>query len=1379
MIRFQRSCAQTTSDARPATTAGAPHAGALHEIFETQADLRPRAIAVDTGEERTTYADLDGRANRLARHLRGRGVSRGSIVAMLLPRSIDAYAAHLAILKSGAAYVPIDPDYPADRVAYILKDSGAAVLVTTEALAGPHAAPGLQVVRVDADRNWIGAESSARLPRGAAAAGPRDLCYIIYTSGSTGRPKGVMIEHRSAVHLVRAENALYGARPDDRVYQGASLAFDLSIEEIWMAFQAGATLVPATGALKHAGPDLSRLLAERGVTVVSTVPTLLTILAEDIPTLRLLILGGEACPPHLVDLWSRPGRRILNTYGPTETTVIATCAELRPGTPVTIGRAIPGYRVQLLDEALRPVPPGETGEICVGGIGVARGYVNRPDETRARFVPDRFTPDGMARSVSAPQAGRLYRTGDLGRLDARGNIEFLGRLDGQVKLRGFRVELQEIEAVLAQGEGVRAAACAVREDPPGVQQLVGYIVPNNGHVDEARLVDHLRKRLPPYMVPATIETIRDLPRLPSGKLDRASLPPPHRAGIDAAAPGGAAQQGAGGHNGAGRPRTATEKRLADVWSVLFRSHAVSVDDDFFVDLGGHSLLVAKMVSELRRDPRFASVSVIDVYEHPTIRKLASALDSTLRRNRSPRASESPAAWRTTPRPGPGGGGPAGKKAADGAAARHRLAGVLQALGLYAVSGFHVLQSVTPYLVFFLLLENGAPALQAALWGVGCSLLVFPALVPVAVAAKWILLGRIKPGRHPLWGWYYVRWWLVQALVASLPLDYLFGTPLLAFVYRLLGVRIGKDVYLATDRFAAFDLVSIGDGASIDDDVSLLGYTVEGQELVLGPTRVGDRCFIGTRSMLSDNVVMEDGARLEDLSLLPRGARVPAGETWAGSPARPIQTPVKPVAPAPARSALRRAASTAIYAALVPILPVLLLVAFVPGVALLTRIDPFAEPLLYLAATPLVGASFVLLLTAEVVLLKWLLVGRVRAGTYPVHGWFYVRHWIVDQLLTMSLEHVGQLHATLWLAPWYRALGARLGRSVELSTASLTTPDLLDIGDGCTIADEASLGEPRIEGGWMTTSPTRLGRRVFVGNSGVVPAGLTLGDDSLVGVLSIAPGDPRAAARQGASWLGSPPISLPRREPSTGFSEARTFQPSRRLRLARAAFELLRVTLVPAGFIVVMAATVRTALELWDRLGAGATLALLPAVYAAACALVLGGVALVKWALMGRFRPFVRPLWTPFIWRLELANALYEFLATPLALDALQGTPFLPAYLRLLGVRIGRQVYLHTTGFLEFDLVDVGDRAALNKDCVVQTHLFEDRVLKASGARIGADAVVGSCSVVLYDSEMEAGSSLDALSLLMKGERLPAGTAWTGLPAAARIGEEAPMHDAAA
>src|SRR6266568_9408084 len=591
--RFWQTAAERQQRTIPASEAlgTAQRFGVLHGLFEAQADARPDAVAVVCDREETTYAELEWRANRLARYLRAREVGRGSLVALLLARSADTYAALLGILKAGAAYVPIDPEYPAERIAYILENSNAAALVTTSALAQRVAGFGGTLIRVDADGAAIEAESPARLARNASGVGPSDLCYVIYTSGSTGRPKGVMIEHRSACHLVCAEGRIFQVRPEDRVYQGFSLAFDASVEEVWLAFHAGARLVAATAQMAHAGPDLARMLSEAGVTVLSCVPTLLAMVSEDVPTLRLLIFGGEKCPDQLAERWARPGRRLVNTYGPTEATVIATYTDLLPGKPVTIGRAVPGYRVYLLDDGLRPVPTGEIGEIWIGGVGVARGYVGLPGSTEARFLPDPFAPQGETDA-------RIYRTGDLGRTNGEGNIEFLGRADSQVKLRGFRVELAEIESVLMQGEGVLAAACAVREDRPGVQQLVAYVVPRSGgQVDEGHLRSYLRKRLPSYMVPALIETLTDLPRLPSGKLDRASLPAPQ---ARAAAPRVAVKP----------PRTKTERRIAGVWEELFRPQPISIDDDFFLDLGGHSLLAARMVSELRKDPQFASVSMV-------------------------------------------------------------------------------------------------------------------------------------------------------------------------------------------------------------------------------------------------------------------------------------------------------------------------------------------------------------------------------------------------------------------------------------------------------------------------------------------------------------------------------------------------------------------------------------------------------------------------------------------------------------------------------------------------------------------------------------------------------------------------------------------------
>jgi len=490
--------------------------GILHHIFEQQARANPGAPAVVFGDVALTYGELDRRANRLARHLRYRGLKPRSTVAMLLPRSPEAYAALLAILKAGCAYVPIDPRYPASRIAFILEDSRAAGLVTTAELAWQFAGFGGVTVSIDEERSAIAIRTSAPLTGSEVPVDPGDPCYIIYTSGSTGRPKGVIVEHRSAAFLVNAEAQVFDVTAGDRVFQGASLCFDLSVEEMWLAFRRGATLVAATPAMDSAGSGLSRLLSESRITVLSTVPTILSTLAEDVPSIQLLILGGETCPPELVARWARPGRRIVNTYGPTETTVTATFADLAPGKPITIGRPLPGCTVQLLDDHLRPVADGKAGEICIGGPSVARGYVGLPGETRSRFIVDPAAPRGAPR--------RLYRTGDLGRLNAEGEIEFLGRADRQVKLRGFRIELAEVEEVMLESGSVRAAACAVRRDYAGRDHLVGYVVPNDRHpLDEEALRAYLRGRLPFFMLPSVITSIDSLPKMSTGKLDRSAL----------------------------------------------------------------------------------------------------------------------------------------------------------------------------------------------------------------------------------------------------------------------------------------------------------------------------------------------------------------------------------------------------------------------------------------------------------------------------------------------------------------------------------------------------------------------------------------------------------------------------------------------------------------------------------------------------------------------------------------------------------------------------------------------------------------------------------------------------------------------------------------
>ncbi|HKI34046.1 MAG TPA: Pls/PosA family non-ribosomal peptide synthetase [Gemmataceae bacterium] len=1298
-------------------------AGLLHELFEATADAHPDNVAVVCGDQRLTYRELESRANRLAHHLCSLGVRKDTFVALLLPRGTEAFVALLAALKAGAAYVPLDPDYPAERVGCILADCAAAAVITTRALTTKCGGQGAYPVLLDAHAEAIAGRPDHRLPPAEMAPSPDDLCYVIYTSGSTGRPKGVQIEHRSARHLVRAEGALFGVRPDDRVYQGFSLAFDASVEEVWLAFCSGAALVVGTADWLRSGPELGSRLAWAGVTVFSTVPTLLSMLDDDVPTVRLLILGGEACPQELVGRWCRPGRRMVNTYGPTEATVIATYADCDPARPITIGKPVPGYHVCLLDEQLRPVPPGATGEIHIGGPGLARGYLGRDDLTREKFV---LTPDGCV--------PRLYRTGDLGRINADGDIEFLGRADTQVKLRGFRVELTEIESVLLECDGVRAAAVTVREDIPGVRQLVGYVVPREGAaVEEQRLRGRLRVRLPSYMVPAVIEAVHALPVLPSGKVDRGALPPP-RGRESKARPDYVA------------PRTALEEKIATAWEKLFAPVRVSIRDDFFTDLGGHSLLAAGMVSELRKDPELAALSVRDVYAHPTVEALAAEVEAGAASGRAEPPSRR--FWRVS-------------------SLAHFLCGLAQLPSLYAILAVNSLAWLAPYLAYTSLVEDDYDTDEALLGAFAALLAVYPAMLVLGLAVKWLVIGRFKAGEYPLWGTYFFRWWFVRAIFSAIPTGYLAGTPLLNLYYRLLGAKIGRGAYLGSDECFCFDLLAVGDGSSLGSDASLLGYAVEDGLLKLGPIAVGRRCYVGNSSVIREHASMGDESVLEDLSLLPTGVYVPAGEHWAGSPARPLPdgtAAARPDGNEPTGAC--RAAYSVLYVLGVMLIPSLVACAIFPGIILMNYLNYLDDYYWYLLVSPVVGVSFVVLLCLEIAAVKWLLLGRVRPGCYRVHGWFYWRKWVVDRMMELSLDVLGPLYATIYLTPWYRLLGARVGRRAEISTASFICPDLLQIDDEGFIADSVSLGAARVDRGLMTIGPCRVGKRSFIGNSALLPPCATVGDNCLIGCLSTVP-EGSAAAKDGTSWLGSPAFFLPQRQESPAFGEERTFHPTRRLWVVRGAIEFFRATLPATCFTVLSSLLLSFVVLYQDDLGIPGLLLLFPLLYT-----VIGLVATLftvgmKWLLMGRYRPLARPLWSHFVWRTELVTSLRDNLADLFLLDLLKGTPFLCWVIRLFGAKIGRRVFLDTTELSEFDLVRIGDDAALNHDCTMQTHLFEDRVMKMSTIDVGPRCSVGAVSLVLYDTAMDEGAVLGSLSLLMKGEVLPAWTAWEGIPAARR------------
>ena len=1312
----------------------------LQEVFEDRADLYPDRIAVEYADSHLTYRELDEASNQLARYLVGLGAGPEVCVAFWLPRSLNAYVSLLGILKTGAAYVPIDPEYPADRVEYILQDSRSAIIIVADEFAERIGSFPGKVVRLDSDQQRITLESTMRLdPHESLRAEEHEsslraenLCYVIYTSGSTGKPKGVQIEHRNAVHLVLTEARRFAIQSDDRVFQGFSLAFDASVEELWLAWSAGATLVAATPEMIHAGPDLPVALTQSGITILSCVPTLLAMMEGGLPTVRILIVGGEACSSDLVTRWCRPGCRMFNTYGPTEATVIATWTECDPTRPVTIGEPLPGYTAFVLDENGTPLGTGESGELYLGGAGLARGYLGRDDLTQERFV--------MRSPVPGTRPQRLYRTGDLARWTSDGQLEFLGRIDGQVKLRGFRVELSEIESELIRCPGVLAAAVTVREDEPGTQQLIAYLVPRTGaEFDDDQLRLLLRQTLPVYMIPSLFEPIESLPTLTSGKVDRKQLPAPRQR---TRRPSVATTEG----STAWTPQDPFEQQLNQAFQETF-STVVGPHDDFFMDLGGHSLLAARMVSSLRKFPLFADISMLDVYNHPTLARLATALRN--RRDASlARTLTSPTATIHAVR--------------FASSWQHWLCGAAQGVGLYFVVGFFSLQWLAPYLTYTVLLDDEYSGLEAVALSLMTLVLLYPVMLALSIVVKWLVIGRIKPGRYPLWGLYFYRWWFVQSIHAIVPTSYLTGTPLLTIYYRLMGARIGTNVYLGNDGGQAYDLLSIGDDSCLGADAHFTGATIEEGWLILGPITIGKRCFIGTRTVLGPGSQMEDDTQLDDLSLLATNTTIPATQRWAGSPAsRSDVAPASPQTDSTRRPSFsRRTLYGLFYLLVILVFPLLPMAAFFPGMAAMAYLNSIDEYYNYLVLSPFVATSFVILISLEIVVVKWLLLGRVRPGQYPLHHGFYYRKWFVDRLLHLSLDVIGPLYSTLYLAPWYRLLGARIGHRTEVSTASFVSPDCLEIGEESFVADAVSLGAARIQNGIMFIGDTRIGKRAFIGNSALIRSGETIPDNSLLGCLSIPPATTMPAD---SSWLGSPSFFLPQRQTHHSFTEAETFRPTRWMLTQRLFIEFFRITLPSTFFIVFTNILLSAVLLMYGEIPLWQIAAVFPMLYMAtgmAAALLMVGV---KWILMGRYRACERPLWSPFVWRTEVVTSLLDNFASPFFLNLLTGTPYVCWFFRLLGARIGRRVYLDTTELTEFDLVQIGDDVAVNLDCTLQTHLFEDRVMKMAPVQIDRNCHLGAMSLVLYDTHLKEGASIGDLSLVMKGETIPANTSWIGIP----------------
>lgn len=1279
-------------------SAAAPVERTLIGILEETAGAFPEASALDDGHKSLSYAELLKAVNGFARTLHAAGLGTGDRIGVRIPSGTnELYIAILGILMAGAAYVPVDADDPEERARLVFGEAEVAGIVRSG-------------LRIDVDGEPRRAIVEPRKP------GLEDDSWIIFTSGSTGTPKGVAVRHRSAAAFVDAEARLFlqddGMGPQDRVLAGLSVAFDASCEEMWLAWRHGACLVPAPRALVRTGMDLGPWLISHGITVVSTVPTLAALWpAESLENVRLLIFGGEACPPELAERLAVEGREVWNTYGPTEATVVACAAPLGGPGPVRIGLPLDGWDLAVVDHDGVPVAEGETGELMIGGIGLAR-YLDPAKDAEKYATMESLGWD------------RAYRSGDLVRYE-RAGLVFMGRADEQVKLGGRRIELGEIDAALQALPGVAGAAAAVQTTAAGNQILVGYLAPADGaalNLTAAREV--LGGNLPAALIPL-LTVVESLPTKTSGKVDRHALPWP-LAGADAAAAGQAPLN---------LPDDA--RWIVEQWEAVLGSPVTSLDADFFA-YGGGSLAAAQLVSALR--VRYPTVTVADIYATPRVGALVDTARQSL----------------------PDGGipGPAAERTVRPTAVKSQVFQILMGVPLHILVGMRWLTYLMTANRLLADFAGFSAAPAVSWWWIGASWLIFVSpmgRMAISVAAARLLLRRIQPGTYPRSGQTHLRLWLAEQIQDLSGAIGLASAPFVPYYARALGARIGQDVHLhSLPPVTGF--LSLGSGSSIEPEVDLSGWWIDGDLVHIGSIHVGAGAVIGARSTLMPGASIGAGAHVEPGSAVL--GKVKAGHLVAGSPAERRGKAKHDWPEQPASHALANRLWFGMFAAASGLL------------ALIPYVSAFAGALVVLAfiqgRASLQDALPQLLLAVPVAALAWffsnmlliLAVARLlglglKEGHYRVRSRIGWQVWATERLLDLARDLLFPIYASLFTPVWLRLLGATVGRNVEASTV-LLLPRMTTIGEGAFLADDTMVASYELGGGWMKIAPAKIGKRSFLGNSGMTAAGRNVPKNSLVAVLSATP----AKAKSGTSWLGSPPVRLRRTAVDADLSL--TFRPPLQLKVARALWELCR--LLPVILTAGIAVAVMVALN-WI---AGESSYWVAALLCGAVMLAAGAVAALssvaaKWILVGTIRAGEHPLWSSFIWRNEVVDTFIEMVSAPWFARSAAGTPALVWWLRGLGARIGRGTWCESYWLPEADLVTLGENSTVNRGCVVQTHLFHDRIMSIDTVTLGNGATMGPHGVILPAASIGVGGTVGPASLVMRGETVPAGTYWMGNP----------------
>ena len=1294
-------------DHRPAIPAqyllssSAPEPRTLIDVLHATAALHPEAPALDDGDVQLTYAELIADIDESVTWLAARGIGRGDRIGIRMPSG--TYALYVAILSSlavGAAYVPVDADDPDERADLVFGEAQVVAIITEHGLVrGP-----------GSSRGW--------------RAGPpmiRDDAWIIFTSGSTGTPKGVAVTHRSAAAFVDAEARIFlqdnPIGPDDRVLAGLSVAFDASCEEMWLAWRYGACLVPAPRSLVRSGMDLGPWLVARDITVVSTVPTLAALWpAEALEAVRLLIFGGEACPPELAERLSTGpdsvGREVWNTYGPTEATVVACLAQLGgsggqersdPGVgavPVSIGLPLPGWDLSVVDKDGYPVALGEVGELVIGGVGLAR-YLD-PEKDAEKYAP-----------MATLDWARAYRSGDLVRLEADG-LYFQGRADDQVKVGGRRIELGEVDSALVHLPGVSGGAAAVRRTPSGTPLLVGYIASAEPAFDLAAARKHLAELLPAALVPRLV-LLDELPTRTSGKVDRNALPWP----VDDAADGAPELAGTTGW-------------LAGLWRDALAAPVGGPEEDFFA-LGGGSLSAAQLVAALRG--RYPEVTVADLYDHPRLGSLAGYLDEL-----------EPIQTVQT-------------RVVEPVSRLTELAQVASSVPLATLAA-------AQWVVWLALLNDLAARWRLLPWAVPVNswwllaaflLFVTPVgRMAIAVFGARILIGSLAPGTYRRGGSVHLRVWLAERLADASGAENLAGAPWLVYYARALGNRVGKGVDLHSSP-PVTGMLTLGHRCSIEPEVDLTGHWIDGDLFHVGSISVGNDATIGARTTLFPGAVVGKNADVAPGSGVI--GKVKAGQYWKGSPAMKSGKARHPWPDERPRRAPLWVAMFGVTSVLLGTVPLLALGAGLTVIALgvsdtASLSDAIVPALAWTPVATLVAVACYALMT---ILGVRLLALGLHEGYHPVRSRVGWQLWTTERLMDAARNYLFPIYASLLTPAWMRLLGARIGQGTEIST-TLMTPKFTVVEDGAFLADDTMVASYELGGGWIHVATATIGKRAFLGNSGITQPGRRVPDDGLVAVLSATP----HKAKAGSSWLGSPPIRL-RRQP-TAADALRTFDPTPRLKARRGLVETCRLLPLIVTFAIgvgVLSALQGLATE-FSWLAAG----LLGGLVMLAAGAVAGVVAVVaKWAWVGRIEATEHPLWSSFVWRNEVSDTFVETVAAPWFARAASGTPVMNLWLRALGAKLGRGVWCETYWLPEADLVTIGDGATVSRGCVVQTHLFHDRIMRLDTVTLEDGATLGPHCVALPAARIGSGATVGPASLVMRGDEVPASSRWQGNPIA--------------